>query len=134
MAPEITLTPLIDTTLTLLVIFMITTPIMQNSLKVALPEAKTQSEKFSASQRYIEVYIGKDKNKLNKLIYFVNDTLIDLENVAKLIDKELKKSSNKIVILKGDKSVEYESIIKVLDLINSIEGEKYVALATKKAT
>lgn len=128
MAPEITLTPLIDTTLTLLVIFMITTPIMQNSLKVSLPEAKTQSEKFSTSQRYIEVFIDKDK-KIS-----VNDTQVTYENLSKQIEKELKKSTNKIVILKGDESVEYKAIIKVLDLINSIEGEKYVALATKKPT
>ena len=39
--PEITLVPLIDTVLTLLIIFMLTAPMMRMSLKVDLPDSKT---------------------------------------------------------------------------------------------
>ena len=57
--PEITLTPLIDTALTLLVIFMITTPIMKNSLKVSSPEVKNNMDK-----------INKKRNRLTSDMVF----------------------------------------------------------------
>ena len=40
--PEITLTPLIDTALTLLIIFMVTSPMINNGIKVDLPQGKVQ--------------------------------------------------------------------------------------------
>ena len=36
--PEISLTPLIDTALVLLVIFMVATPMMRNAIHIDLPE------------------------------------------------------------------------------------------------
>ena len=43
--PEISLTPLIDTALVLLVIFMVATPIMKNSLTIDLPKGHMKEEK-----------------------------------------------------------------------------------------
>ena len=40
--PEISLTPLIDTALTLLVIFMITAPMIHNGIKVDLPQGNSK--------------------------------------------------------------------------------------------
>ena len=40
--PELNLTPLIDVALTLLVIFMVTAPMVQNNIKVLLPSGKSK--------------------------------------------------------------------------------------------
>lgn len=123
--PEITLTPLIDTALTLLVIFMITTPMMKNSLKISLPEVKNKAERIT-TQNQLEVFIDKDE-KIN-----VNGQPINISDLSKHIGQGLKKCSNKVVIVNGDRSVSYNTIIKVLDIINSVEGEKNVALVAKR--
>ncbi len=127
LAPEITLTPLIDTALTLLVIFMVTTPMMKNSLKISLPEVKNKTEKVS-SQKQLEIFIDKNEN------IYVNSDAIKIENLKKHIENKLKQSTNKVVIVNGDRSVSYNTIIKTLDIINSIEGEKNVALVAKRIT
>ena len=45
---EINVTPLVDVMLVLLIIFMITTPLMQHKVKVALPEANLDNRKDEA--------------------------------------------------------------------------------------
>ena len=42
MMSEINLTPLVDVMLVLLIIFMITMPVIQHSIKINLPQASTQ--------------------------------------------------------------------------------------------
>jgi biopolymer transport protein ExbD len=124
--PEITLTALIDTAFTLLIIFMVTTPLMQNSLKISLPETKNSSKASLAADN---VLISVDKNKL----FFVNDHKVTEANLAQAVTKALAKSKDKIVIVQGDKDVVYKDIIRVVDLINGVPGIKHVALAAKRS-
>ena len=56
---EITLTPLIDTALTLLIIFMVTTPMIQNSIKIDLPKGAAQE----AGKEQQEIVVSIDKKK-----------------------------------------------------------------------
>jgi len=124
--PEITLTPLIDTALTLLIIFMVTTPMMKDSLKITLPEVSNPGEKVG-TQNKLEIFVAKNNN------IQINDKNIKNNDLINEIKKYLKQSRDKIIIVNGDKDVPYNSIIKILDQINSIEGEKYVALVAKRA-
>lgn len=124
--PEITLTALIDTAFTLLIIFMVTTPLMQNSLKISLPETKNTSKTNLAADN---VLISVDKNKL----FFINDHKVTEANLAQAVTKALAKSKDKIVIVQGDKDVVYKDIIRVVDLINGVPGIKHVALAAKRS-
>lgn len=123
--PEITLTPLIDTALTLLIIFMVTTPMMKDSLKINLPDVHNPGEKVEA-QNKLEILVSKD-NRIQ-----VNDQIISNNDLVRKTKDYLKESKDKIIIINGDKDAPYDSIIKILDQINSVEGEKYVALVAKK--
>lgn len=124
--PEITLTALIDTAFTLLIIFMVTTPLINNSLKISLPETKNTSKTNLAADN---VLISVDKNKL----FFVNDQKVTEANLPQAVTKALAKSKDKIVIVQGDKDVIYKDIIRVVDLINGVPGIKHVALAAKRS-
>ena len=55
--PEISLTPLIDTALTLLVIFMVTAPMIQHGIKVDLPHG---AAKEVSGQQELVVTMAKD--------------------------------------------------------------------------
>lgn len=120
--PEVSLTPLIDTALTLLIIFMVTTPMLQDSIKVKLPETKSRADK--TPDFCLTVYID------SKSDIYVNDKKIELSGLKSAVEKGLKSSDCKIISLKGDKEISYGKLMGVMDIINSAEGEKYVSLGT----
>ena len=124
---DIPLTPLIDTSLTLLIIFMITTPMMHNAIKVQLPQGQAKEDKNT--QQELVVYVDKE----GKL--FVNG--ISFETDLKVIDdlkQRVGQDNNKTVYVKADQAVNYGSVITLVDKIKVIGGIKYVALATAKYT
>ena len=67
------MTPLIDTALTLLIIFMIATPVLQNAIKVTLPRGNAQEEAHNNQHELVvfidkngDFYINKDKSCKNR--------------------------------------------------------------------
>ena len=124
---DIPLTPLIDTALTLLIIFMITTPMMHNAIKVQLPQGQAKEDK--STQQELVVYVDKE----GKL--FVNGVSFDTD--LKVIDdlrERVGHDNNKTVYVKADQAVSYGLVITLVDKIKVIGGIKYVALATAKYT
>jgi len=124
--PEVSLTPLIDTALTLLIIFMITTPMMNNVIKVELPASKVDETENNTKQETI-VYIDKD-NDLH-----LNGSKMNLKSILEELQKMTKQQKIEIVFVKADQAVEYGKVIDLVDTIKMAGGIKYVALATKRA-
>lgn len=122
--PEVSLTPLIDTALTLLIIFMVTTPMMNNAIKVNLPGGKTQ-EGGKNKQKFV-VYIDKGEQ------LFFNKIPVSEQRLIEEIKREVGSSDDQTVFVKADKAVSYGYVIKVVDHIKVVGGVRYVALATKK--
>lgn len=122
---DIPLTPLIDTALTLLIIFMVTTPMMQNAIKVTLPEGKAK-EDGGAKQELI-VYIDQQKKM------FFNTVPVNGESLINTIKKAVGSNKEATVFVKADKKVPYGDVIQVVDQIKTTGGVRYVALATQKA-
>lgn len=122
---ELNITPLLDLAFVLLVIFIITTPQMVNSLEMALPSAKPPPPDPSAP-----------KPKINRIVVdaqghvVLNDqpvTDLDLKDrlrALKAADPDPK------VVVKGSDDVDYQSMIKVLDALQQLEITK-VGLATQ---
>lgn len=124
--PEVSLTPLIDTALTLLVIFMITTPMMNNVIKVELPSSKVDEMDSHVQQETI-VYIDA-KGELH-----LNGQNLNLQSIIKELQKLGQQKKIEMVFVKADQSVEYGKVIDLVDTIKMAGGIKYVALATKRA-
>jgi biopolymer transport protein ExbD len=124
--PEVSLTPLIDTALTLLVIFMITAPMLNNVIKVELPSSHVDEMDSKVTQETI-VYIDKHQ-KLH-----LNGAQLSLQAIVKELQKMNKQKQVEIVFVKADQSVEYGKVIDLVDTIKMAGGIKYVALATKRA-
>lgn len=124
--PEVSLTPLIDTALTLLIIFMITAPMMTNLIKVELPSSRADESSGHEQQEFV-VSIDKNKN------LFFNAQQMTMEKIISSLKSEIKKQENTIVFVQGDQGVEYGQVIDVVDTLKTVGGIKYVALATKQA-
>ncbi len=121
---DIPLTPLIDTALTLLIIFMVTTPMMQNSIKVDLPQG--QARESADVQQELVVYIDKDEK------IYLNEVPVGKDALIGSIKKKIGSDSQKTVFVKADQAVRYGHVIQIVDQIKVVGGIKYVALATKK--
>jgi len=121
---DISLTPLIDTALTLLVIFMIASPMIQNAIRVNLP--KGQAKEDGGGQQEMVVYVDK-----NKKIFF-NGSEIKQNNLVAVLKKKIGNQKDKRVFVKADQSVSYGSVLELVDHLKVVGGISYVVLATQK--
>ena len=126
LAPEVTLTPLIDTALTLLIIFMVTAHMFHNSILIQLPKGHVKEDREQREE--IVVMIDKSGN-----LYFDGKKVND-DTLIKNVNSKLSKRPGVPVFVKGDKDVEYGKIIDLVDLLKVRGGVEYVALSTEKAT
>ena len=125
---EINVTPLVDVALTLLIIFMVATPMMHNMIKVELPSSRIDDNvPQSHSQQELTVFIDQNRK------IFLNGQQHTLESLLKTLQQLVKKNSEDIVFVKADQSVPYGKVIDLVDTIKISGGIKYVALATKRA-
>jgi len=122
--PEITLTPLIDTCLTLLIIFMVTSPVMFNGIKVDLPKGRAQETQ--GMQEEFVVHIDKQKQ------IFLNGIPVKHEQLIGQLKKKIGNQKNKTVFVKGDRSINYGQVLELVDEIKTVGGIDRVALATVK--
>lgn len=126
---EISLTPLIDTALTLLIIFMVTTPMLHNAIRVDLPKGNAQ-ENDNQQQEFV-VTIDKDSNM------FLNDKPVTRDTLGSVIKDQLAQTAgnnDKRVWIKIDKENSCDTLIGTIDCIKVIGGVQDVAVLTQKAT
>lgn len=126
MLTDVSMTPLIDTALTLLIIFMITTPMIQNAIKVNLPRG--QAKEDGDARQDLVVYVDK-----NDQFYFNGKKIAEKELIAS-ITQEVGSQKERTVYVKADTAVSYGRVLELVDDIKVIGGVEYVALATTKRT
>jgi len=125
---EINVVPYIDVMLVLLVIFMITTPLLTEGVKVELPQADA-SPVDTKGEEPIVVSINK------KGQYFLNlgkNTHKPIKNneLIKRVKTVLKRRTDKTVYVKGDKKVEYGKVVIMMALLKK-SGIEHVGLVTR---
>ena len=120
---EINITPFTDVILVLLVIFMITTPlILQSSIKVNLPNAKSAK----ANNGYEKVNIVVDK----KGSIYLGDKAVTKDELKVKIEAMYKSEPNLDVVLLSDKLSKFRDIVSVLDVMNEV-GIKNINIAAR---
>ncbi len=119
---DINVTPLVDVMLVLLIIFMVTAPMLQQGIKVNLPQAKANNIK--ANEEKIMITITRDeKIYINKNPY----TLNELGKTLKAINAY---NREKQVFLKADKDVPYGFVVRVMSAIKNA-GIKELGMVTE---
>ncbi len=131
---EINVVPYIDVMLVLLVIFMITTPLLTQGVKIDMPQAKAKS---LANESQIPIVVSVDK-KQNYYLNIVEKPDIPLP-VGKLVtrvaaelavDKE--QGKHRQVLVKGDKSVDYGTVVLAMVMLQQA-GVDEVGLMTEQS-
>jgi biopolymer transport protein ExbD len=126
--PEVSLTPLIDTALTLLIIFMVTTPILHHGIKVELPKGSIKE----AGKDPQEMIVSIDEKGT---VYFNNEqvALGALGTIIKnhiTINQALQDKS--VFVRVNGATTTCDTLVAVIDSIKVVAGIKDVRIATQK--
>jgi biopolymer transport protein ExbD len=123
MIVDINVTPLVDITLVLLIIFMVTASLIVNpGIKVDLPKAASGSE---TSKSTLALTLNKEG------VLFLNGEKSDDSGVVRFIGSELPKNPQLQAIIAADKSVPHGDVIHVIDLVKRSGVHKF-AISTDR--
>ncbi len=118
---EINITPLTDVFLVLLIIFMVTTSVIQSQSKnVDLPGAEVSE----LTPQGVTVTVTQEGRLL------VNDEPTSEADLYAALEAALSRAREKLVILRGDRQVLLGQAVNVLDVAQQA-GAKGIALATR---
>ena len=120
---EINTTPLVDVMLVLLIIFLITIPVINASVKVDLPD-----ERFAEKVRSEDIATITVTNEEN--IFFNGTLLGDYGEYAGLLSNLLKTNKVKAVQIYGDSNVSFEKIELVISQLRDL-GVETITLVTR---
>ncbi|BGI50726.1 MAG: colicin uptake protein TolR [Arsenophonus endosymbiont of Ceratovacuna japonica] len=126
---EINIVPLLDVLLVLLLIFISTSPIIFQSIKVELPNTiKSQNISFNDNSFIIIEIFGI--GKYNIIVNGHRKELL-LPRQIEIFAKDIYiKKPNTIFFIGGSKNIPYEEIIKILNILHKV-GIKSVGFMTK---
>jgi biopolymer transport protein TolR len=120
---EINITPLVDVVLVLLVIFMLTAPVLQSGIQVAVPKTKTVKE---ITQQRTVVTIDKDQQ------VFLNDKPVNLNDLPNILRSQNTDTTNQVIYLRADEKVPFGAFATVMDAVKQA-GITNVSIVTQPA-
>ena len=126
---EINVVPYIDVTLVLLIIFMITTPMLQTGVEVDLPQAESALVEQKEGEPPIVVSI-KEQGEYYINTDGQNDELIRPEEINARVAAVLSNKPGTQVLISADKSVDYGTVVTVMAALKNA-GVPTVGLMTK---
>ncbi|MEO0263095.1 MAG: biopolymer transporter ExbD [candidate division WOR-3 bacterium] len=101
---EINITSLADVSITLLVIFLITSPLLQTGFEVNLPKSKKTEE---LKKEAITITLRKDKK------IFVGEEEVEISKLPFYLEI-LSKKGKKEVFIKADKELSYGFVMEIV--------------------
>lgn len=120
---EINITPLVDVVLVLLVIFMLTAPVLQSGIQVAVPKTKTVKE---ITQQRTVVTIDKDQQ------VYLNDKPINLNDLTNVLRSQSANPADQVIYLRADEKVQFGAFATVMDAVK-LAGITNVSIVTQPA-
>lgn len=121
---EINVTPLVDVTLVLLIIFMVTTPMLQRGTDVDLPRSRTGAVK---AEDRLTLTLARDRR------VYLNDQEVPPGALAARLRAAATTRQDRILYFRGDAAVPYGTVIEVMDAVRAA-GFESVGMITERAT
>ncbi len=124
----INVTPLVDVTLVLLIVFMITVPAIVGSARVKVDLPETSAVKADASEM-IPLIFSLKRGSDDKPVLYLNENPID-EAAVRAMFAKIKPADDQQVSLSADKGLAYGEVMNVVNLLESV-GLKKLSLDTR---
>ncbi len=121
---DINITPLVDVVLVLLVIFMITAPVLQSGIEVAVP--KTKTVKQITEQRTV-VTIDSEQR------VFLDDKAVNVNDLPTMLQQTSKNAANRVIYVRADQRVPFGAFASVMDAVKQA-GITNISIVTQPIT
>lgn len=123
MMSEINMTPFVDVMLVLLIIFLVTLPLVHQSVNIDLP--KITSQKLVNPQDLVKIFIDREG------LYHLEQEIIEIDTLLLKLVTIGQRDPKTVVMLYVDKNARYEDIAKVLAIVHR-SGISKVGFATQE--
>jgi biopolymer transport protein ExbD len=121
---DINVTPLVDVMLVLLIIMMLIAPLLNDPVRLTLPEASNSGEKPD-TQRQTVVSIDAASQ------FYVNSLLVTADDLVPRVQRALGDQNEKLVYVKGDKDAPYRAVMTAMDALRGARIDN-IALITDR--
>ncbi|HKP92831.1 MAG TPA: biopolymer transporter ExbD [Chthoniobacterales bacterium] len=123
---EINITPLLDLAFVLLIIFMITTPLLENSVNLVIPSSSTANAAVNPGQVQT---ISIDRLEAMK----INDKTVTSADLLPRLT-ELKRANPEVaIVIRPDRDLPVQKLIALMDTLQRAQINK-VGIATRADT
>jgi biopolymer transport protein ExbD len=120
---EINITPLLDLAFVLLIIFIITTPLIENSVNLVIPSSGATNAPVNPSEVQT---ISIDRNATIQL----NNEQIDSEALVIRLSELKRANPDVAVVIRPDRDLPVQKLVSVMDALQRADISK-VGIATK---
>jgi len=111
---ELNITPLLDLVFVLLIIFMITTPLMEQQLPVDLPKSSTPlTTSLPDPKSILTLTLSKDGSAL------LGSEKIRLDQLSSVLTQRRARDPELVVSLRADSTLPYETVFRALEAVRS---------------
>ncbi len=119
---EINITNLVDVTMVLLIVFMLTAPFLQAGVRLSLPKAEA---KVIEEQEGVTISVDEEGK------IFIGRRLVEWEEFAVELRKELESNPPR-VFLRGDRNTKYGAVMRVIARIKMLGIEDLGLIAEQE--
>ena len=121
---EINITPLLDLAFVLLIIFMITTPLLENSKTLIIPSSATTNAPINPASVQT---LSMDRNEVVRL----NEQVIDLATLESRLAALKAADPNVAVVIRPDRNLPVQKLVSLMDALQRADITK-VGIATQE--
>jgi len=125
---DINVTPMADVMLVLLIIFMITTPLLQSGITVNLPKAKNPLDAPEADSKEAVVVAMNREGKL----YLAKKQISEQDLYEYLLKKFSGGEINRTIFLKADTALAYGRVVEIVNGCRQAGVERIGLMAEKE--
>ena len=121
---EINITPLLDLAFVLLIIFMITTPLLENSKTLVIPSSATTNAPINPSAVQI---LSMDRHEIVRL----NEEVVDPATLERRLAALKAADPNVAVVIRPDRNLPVQKLVSLMDALQRADITK-VGIATQE--
>ena len=120
---EINITPLLDLAFVLLIIFMITTPLLENSMNLVIPSSGATNSPINSSQVQT---LSIDRSETIRF----NNQVVNLETLTTQLIQLKQANPDVAIVIRPDRELPVQKLIGLMDTLRRAQITK-VGIATK---